>query len=315
LDIPVIDLGMASKWRWDAFWRLFTLLRGRRPTILHSWLFHANLPGRVLGRLAGVPVIICAEQTMAMEAEWRYFLNRKTSRLVDRVVAASANVRDFCIDHIGLPAGKVVVIHNSVEGIVSPPAARQAARQELGLPLDGPLTGTVSRLDPVKGVDYLLRAFAQVRDGQLVVIGDGPERTTLHALADGLGLTGRVHWAGYRSDVPKLLPALDIFVQPSLHEGLPNAVLEAMAAGLPVVATKVGGTPEAVLDGVTGVLVPARDPVALAEAITALHHDPDQRHRLGQAGVERVEQNFSVEHMARQTQALYDRMLTMKQIC
>lgn len=312
LGIPVTDLGMTAKWRWDAMWRLYRVLRRERPTILHTWLFHANLPGRVLGRLARVPIIICSERTMAMESEWRYRLNRWTIGLVDRVTAVSANVRHFCISHIGLPAEKLIVIYNGIELLEKPLASRQEVRAELALPPDTLAIGAVGRLDLVKGVNFLVQALSQVDGGHLAVIGDGTERAALEALADSLGMADRVHWAGHRRDVPRLLPAFDLFVQPSLHEGLPNTVLEAMAAGLPVIATAVGGTPEVVLDGVTGLLVPPRDPHALAEAITRLLDLPDLRRRMGQAGRKRVERHFSIEETVRQTEALYETLLLEK---
>jgi glycosyltransferase involved in cell wall biosynthesis len=310
--ISVTDLGMTAKWRWDALWRLYRLLRRERPTILHTWLFHANLPGRILGRLAGVPIIICSERTMAMESAWRYRANRWTIGLVDRVTAVSASVRDFCVSHIGLPADKLVVIPNGVELPEGPPASSEATRIELGLPPDGLVIGAVTRLDPVKGVDFLIRALVQVDEVILVIVGDGTERAALKVLADDLGVASRIHWAGHRCDVPNLLPAFDLFVQPSLHEGMPNTVLEAMAAGLPVVATAVGGTPDVVVDGVTGFLTAPYDPGGLAEAITNLLHKPDLRRRMGQAGKEHVEQYFGIKETVRQVETLYETLLHRK---
>jgi glycosyltransferase involved in cell wall biosynthesis len=307
LGIDVFDARMRHKADLSAMLRLYRHICRIRPAILHASLFHANLPGRVLGRLAGLPVVICSERTMAMEPEWRYRVNRWTIGLVDCVIAVSANVRDFCVSHIGLPAEKLVVIYNGVQVPASSSSPREA-RAELGLPSDGLVIGAVTRLDPVKGGDFLIRALVQV-DASLVIVGDGPERATLEALTGDLGLAGRVHWLGHRRDVPRLLPAFDLFVQPSLHEGLPNTVLEAMAAGLAVVATAVGGTPEVVLDGVTGLLVPPGNPDALAGAMATLLRDCDLRHTMGRAGRERVAEHFTVERMVRQTQTLYERLL------
>jgi sugar transferase (PEP-CTERM/EpsH1 system associated) len=310
LSIPVFDAQMRHKADLPALLRLYRHIRRSRPTILHTSLFHANLSGRVLGRLAGVPTVICSERTMAMEDAWRYRVNRWTIGLADRVIAVSANVRDFCVSHIGLPADKLVVIYNGVELPEEPTSSRQEARAELGLPGDGPVVGTVSRLNPVKGVDFLIQALAQMDDVTLVIIGDGPERAALEVLAGDLGVAGRIHWAGHRRDVPHLLPALDVFVQPSLHEGLPNTVLEAMAAGLPVVATAVGGTPEVVVDGLTGVLVPPRDSSALAGAVAMLLSDQNLRHGMGQAGRERVAKHFAARRMIEQTERLYEQLLS-----
>jgi glycosyltransferase involved in cell wall biosynthesis len=317
LGVAVFDAQMRHKADLLALLRLYRHICRTRSSILHTGLFHANLPGRVLGRLAGLtgiptPIVICSERTMAMESEWRYRVNRWTIGLVDCVIAVSANVRDFCISHIGLPAEKLVVIYNGVALPTDPLPSRREARTGLGLPHDGPVIGAVTRLDPVKGVDSLIRALAKVSGGILVIIGDGPERATLEALANDLGVAGRIRWVGHRRDVPCLLPALDVLVQPSLHEGLPNAILEAMAARLPVVATAVGGTPEVVVDGVTGMLVPPRDPQALAAAVTALLRDPDLRRKMGRAGREQVERRFSIEETVRRTEELYATLLQDK---
>lgn len=319
LGIDVFDAQMHHKVDLAAMWRLYRHIRRVRPAILHTSLFHANLPGRVLGRLAGLagtlaPIVICSERTMAMESEWRYRANRWTIGLVDRVTAVSANVRDFCVSHIGLPAEKLVVIPNGVDLPEGPLASSEAARAELGLPPDGPVIGAVTRLDPVKGMDFLIQALAAIDGTHLAVIGDGPERAPLEALAESLGVDARVHWAGHRRDVLHLLPGFDLFVQPSLHEGMPNTVLEAMVAGLPVAATAVGGTPEVVVDGVTGLLVPPRDPGGLAEAIATLLHNPDLRRTMGQAGRQRVAEHFTVKRMVEQTEEMYEQLLTEKGI-
>lgn len=314
LGIDVFDARMRHKTALPALLRLYRHIRRIRPAILHTSLFHANLPGRILGRLAGVPVVICSERTMAMESEWRYRLNRWTIGLVDRVTVVSINVRDFCVAHVGLPADKLVAIYNGVELPEESRSARQEARAELGLPLDGFVVGAVSRLDPIKGIDFLIKTLARVNDVILVVVGDGPELRALEMLAGDLGVAERICWAGYRRDVPRLLPAFDILVQSSLYEGLPNTVLEAMAAGLPVIATNVGGTSEAVVDGLTGVLVPPRDSSALAEAMVMLLSDQNLRHGMGKAGRERVVSHFAVRHMIEQTEQLYEQLLSDRNV-
>ena len=313
LGIPVTDLGMTAKWRLDAFWRLYRLLHRERPIILHTWMFHANIPGRVLGRLAGVPIIISSERTMGQESRWRYWLSHITDPLTDRVVCVSQQVADFVVARVGIPRRKTVVIPNGIDAHIFEhlPAKRQA-RAMLGLPLDSTLAGTVARLNPVKRLDVLLRAAASLDDVHIVIVGDGPERARLASLAQDLNVADRATFAGRQDNVPEWLAALDIFVLTSDWEGMPNAVLEAMAAGLPVVATAVGGTPEVVVDGVTGLLVPPRDPDALARAIVRLLRDPQLRQDMGRAGRERVERHFSVYKMVRATEALYDELLREK---
>jgi len=313
LGIPVTDLGMTARWRWDAFWRLYRLLRRERPTILHTWMFHANVPGRVLGRLAGVPIIISSERTMGQERRWRYWLNRITDPLTDRVVCVSQRVADFAARTIGISRAKLVVIPNGIPLENFEPGDRSRARTDLGISPTACVVGTVGRLQPVKGTSYLLEAFAHLAPGYaeaiLLLVGDGPQRTQLEEMAQRLGVSERVHFLGNRSDVCRLLQAMDVFVLASIWEGMPNAALEAMAVGLPVVATAVGGTPEAVADGETGLLVPSRDPDALAQAIARLLRDPELWRKMGQAGRRRVEQHFSVEQMVRRTESLYEELL------
>jgi glycosyltransferase involved in cell wall biosynthesis len=309
LDISVFDAHMRHRADFPALLPLYRRIRRARPVILHSSLFHANLLGRILGRLAGVLIVICSERTMAMESEWRYAINRWTIGLADRVTAVSNSVQDFCISHIGLPANKLTVIRNGVE---LPERSPYDARAELGLPPDSFVIGAVSRLYAVKGIQFLVQALAKTGAQRLVVIGEGPEKPALEILAERLGVADRIHWLGHRPNAPNLMPAFDLFVQPSLHEGMPNTVLEAMAAGLPVVATAVGGTPEVVVHGVTGLLVPPKHPDALSKAISALLEDRDLGRRMGRAGRERVVEHFSVGRMIRETEELYAHLLAEK---
>lgn len=178
LDIPVIDLGMTAKWRWDALLRLYRLLRRVRPAILHTWMFHANISGRISGRLAGIPIVISGERTMGMESRWRYWLNRTTDPLTDRVICVSQRVADFVEAHVGIPHNKIVVIPNGIDipgGIESPDPKRvlnrQQARQDLKLPADQVLVGTVARLEPVKRLDVLLHALTALPDVHALLVG------------------------------------------------------------------------------------------------------------------------------------------------
>jgi glycosyltransferase involved in cell wall biosynthesis len=310
LGCPVIDLGMTRKWRVDALWRFYRLLRDERPDILHTWLFHANLVGRIVGRLAKVPVVICSERTMGMESCWRYLLNRLTLFLADRVVCVSERVAVFCAHRIGLAPEKAVVIPNGVD--YPEPARlpeREAARRKLGLPTDGVWVGTVARFDPVKRLDVLLAALVALDDVRAVIVGYGPEEPRLKEMAKDLGLSDRVWFVGYRQDVWPWLAACDVFALSSDWEGMSNAVLEAMGAGLPVVATAVGGTPDVVVDGVTGLLVPRGDSGALAAALARLVREDGLRCRLGAAGQERAWSSFSAQQMIERTHALYTELV------
>ena len=313
----VINLDVQSKIDLRIIYRLFKLLRQERVQIIHSYLFHANLLARLVGKLAGVPIIVSSERTMEMEGQIRLLLNRLTSPLADRVIAVSQQVRDFATNRIGIPLEKLVVIHNGIE-ISEYQDEVDAARicEELRVDPAYTIVGTVSRLDEAKGIRYLLQALpwviAQHPKIIFLIVGDGSQRRALERLAHDLSIQSQVIFAGYRPDVAKMLAIMDVFVLPSLYEGFPNAVLEAMAMSKPVVATRVGGVPEAVEDGVTGLLVPPRDPEALAQAIIALLQDRERAKTMGRAGRERVERYFTVERMVQQTEALYEELIRDK---
>jgi glycosyltransferase involved in cell wall biosynthesis len=186
-------------------------------------------------------------------------------------------------------------------------------RQSLGIPLDAPVIGTVGRVSEVKRQDLLIRAFrlvlSRVPDAQLLLVGDGPWMGELRELTADLGLDDRVHFAGYQPRPEPYLQAMDVFALSSRSEGMPLAVLEAWAAGLPVVATRVGGLPELIDDGRTGVLVDFGDEHALAGALCDLIADPEFSRRLGEAGRNRVESLFSLRRMADEYQRHYVELL------
>ncbi len=318
LGVPVIDLGMQEdKRRLDAFWHLYRLLRQQKPDILHTWLFHANIPGRVTGRLAGVPVILSSERTMEMEGRTRRWLNRLTAPLADRILCVSQRVADFATQEIGLPGDRILVIPNGVDlSRYQDLPPDEQARQQFGLPTTGLLIGAVSRARPVKNLDVLLEAFALLKtswkegnpDLHLAIVGDGPLLPALQAQADRLKISPQVTFLGQQEDIPAFLASLDLFVLPSKFEGMPNAVLEAMAAGKPVIATAVGGVLEIITDGETGLLVPPDAPLPLAEAMQRLLEDEPLRQRLEAAGEQRVCQHFSLSSTTQLTAQLYEEL-------
>ena len=202
----------------------------------------------------------------------------------------------------GFPARRLGVIPNAVDPGVCPDAgARRAARAMLEISDSSFVVGTVARFDPVKDLGTLIDAFAQIvgglPDAALVLIGDGPERPTLEALAEARALTRLVRFPGMRSDARALMPALDVYVNCSVSEGTSLTIMEAMAAGLPVVATRVGGNPEVVADGITGVLVPPRSSSSLARAVQLLAADRALARRLGRAGRHRMEAEFAIDRV------------------
>jgi sugar transferase (PEP-CTERM/EpsH1 system associated) len=319
LDIPVTDLGMESKWRLDALLRLYRSLRYVRPTILHAWMFHANVIGRIVGRLAQVPIVITSRRNLDIGGRHREMLHRLTRRLDDCTIAVSELVRQAYIERAGVPEDHVITIYNGVDVERFP--LREAStsarvRTEFGIPLDAPLIGAVGRLHRQKDFASLLAALAKVRlhfrAVRLLLVGEGELRGGLEELAESLGLVDAVTFAGSRSNVAEILAALDVFVLPSLWEGMPNSVMEAMSVGLPVVATAVGGTTEVVVDGQTGILVPPQEPAQLAEAIIRVLRDAEFACELGRMGRERVTSQFQISETVRRTEALYEQLLARK---
>jgi len=211
---------------------------------------------------------------------------------------------------------RVHVIHNGIDpGRLPSAEERAAARRHLGIGDDRFVAMTVARLDPVKDLVGMLDAFARVRvhrpDARLVIVGDGPERQRLEQRAAKADLKGSIVMTGYRSNVRALLPAADLYASNSISEGVSITILEAMAAGLPVVATSVGGTPEVLPNGAGGMLVPARAPEKLAAAILALARDPGRRTTLGVDARRRLETAFTIDRMVGAYERLYRRHLEL----
>ena len=285
-------------------------LLGRR-TILHT---HTLVAGNVLGTLASPGPVL---RHLHIENHFRPAtepilrrLDNATARRCARLIAVSKDTRR-AYERQGYPPGRMEVVYNGVP----PPAARSNGnlRGELGVPEGAPLLGEIGRLCDVKGQRELIEAVSLLPDAWLVLVGadiesGGAFQRELERVAQRAGVRDRVVFTGHRDDAAQLLNELDVLVLPSWTEGLPVTVLEAMARGRAVVATPVGGTPEVVADGETGVLVPPRDPRALAEEIGRLLADPELRERMGRAGRERVARHFSEEAMTRRVLEIYDEL-------
>jgi glycosyltransferase involved in cell wall biosynthesis len=300
-----------------AVWEWLPLLRELpRVDVVHAHMLGSNCWGSVLGRLAGVPAIVAHEQTWSFRGgAIRKTLDREViGRLADRIVTVSEQDRTRMAELEGVPRDKIVLIHNSVTART--PTGHDV-RGELGIAPDAPVLLALAMLRRQKALDVLLAAMAILRSRfptlALVLAGgpdvDNPEADRLRMVTDELGLGGTVHMVGRRDDVGDLLAAADIGVLSSDYEGTPLAVLEYMQAGLPVVSTSVGGVPEFVTDGVDGLLVPARDPAALADALTRLLDDPRRRVEMGGRGRERMKTEFGHERAVERFVALYDELL------
>lgn len=238
--------------------QLTMAFRRFRPALLQTFLFHGNLIGRLAGRLARVPRIVSGIRVADRHNHWHGHLDRFTNALVDHNVCVSDGVAEFAISHSGLNAQKISVIPNGVD-FNRFAAAEPANLQQFGIPNGATTLITVGRLEEQKGIDILLRAASVVLTNSpsthFLIVGDGPDRQDLQSLAKRLGIANSVHFVGARDDVPGLLAASTVFVLPSRWEGMPNALLEAMSAGLPVIATAAEGSRDLVHTGRTGMLV------------------------------------------------------------
>ncbi len=314
--IPVATLGATGRLDVRVLPRLLRLIRRERPDVLHAFLFRANLLARVAGRLLRVPVVISSYHELELLRVPRYrLLDRWTARWSSAMSCCSDAVRTFILDRVGGAPARYVTIPFGVD----PDRFRDvpaADRRALGLPAEGPVIGTVCRLvEPTKGLSVLLRAFAQLTrerpetPARLLIVGEGPALEPLRRQAAALGIAPAVVFTGLQRDIPRLLPLMALFVLPSRYEGFGLAILEALAAGTPVVATAVGGIPEIVTHGKTGLLVPPGDPQALCRAMQAMLASPGWARSLGRQGREHVRSRFSIETMVWQHEALYARLI------
>lgn len=255
---------------WRATFGLVRLLQQKRPVLLQTFLFHAGLAGRVAARLARVPVVVCGIRVAERRSRWRLRLDCWTDWLVDRHVCVSQAVADFSQRESQLPARKLVVIPNGVD-VERFREAEPADLSRFDIPAGAKVLLTVGRLDPQKAPLELAHIFGNLAadhpEWHLLFVGDGPLRADLLRMIDAGGLRGRIHLAGWQADVPEIMRACDLFVLNSRWEGMPNVILEAAAAGLPVIATRSEGVAEIIESGVSGVLVEVDEPPAMRAAL------------------------------------------------
>ena len=323
--VPVTTIH--KRWKIDlrAYARLKRLIAAFRPELIHTWLFAANVYGRLAGRACGVARLVAAERCVDSWKGWlQLAIDRRLARFTTRIVANSPGVRDFYLAH-GLPEEQFEVIPNGV--VPAPPSAisRQQLLADLSLPDDARLIGLVGRLWPQKRVKDAIWAADLLKvirgDVYLLVIGDGPHRARLETFRDQVVIRDKVLFLGPRDDVPNLLPHFDVLWSASAFEGQSNTIMEAMAAGVPVVATDIPGTRDLIVHGTSGYLVPTEGrPAALATVNTSvakglakytnvLLDDPALARRIGEAGRRRMLDEFGVDRMVARYADLYRRLL------
>ena len=310
----VMPLGGPFNLQW--FRACLRLLRREQVALIHAHEFSAILCGWIVAMLAGVPLVATVH---GKNYFWEKLRRRVTYRLVSRygtMVAVSQDLKQFMCDTVGVQEQRVEVIYNGVA-----PAQMitdeevQTCKAALGISGCYPVLGVVGSLYPVKGHKFLLEAMPEILrrwpKAQLLVIGRGELDVVLKEQVEQLALGANVQFLGMRQDVPRLLFLMDVFILPSLSEGLSIALLEAMASGKPVVATRVGGNPEPIDHGRTGLLVQSEDAKDLAANLLKLLNDSGTMQQFGRQAAERVRQHFSMEQMADQYRDLYVRLLSV----
>ncbi|MCS6305653.1 MAG: glycosyltransferase family 4 protein [Nitrospira sp.] len=310
LGVETIIMPLSGPLHLGWFLNCLRLIRRERVALIHAHEFSAIVYGWIVSRLARIPFIGTIH---GKNYFWEKARRRAAYRIIARtatLVAVSEDLKRFVVERIGIPADRIKVIYNGVTP--SPPvndAEVERCRVELGIQAGDIVLGSVGSLYPVKGHTFLLDAMQAVLERfpntVLIIAGRGELEVPLKDQAKSLGIEQNIRLLGMRQDIPRLLALMDVFVLPSLSEGLSMALLEAMAAGKPVVATRVGGNPELVQQGHAGLLVPSQDAGGLADALIVLLGDPITLRRFGEAGAERVRKDFSTDHMAEQYRRLY----------
>jgi len=319
-DIPVTSLDIKRFWDLAGVFRLRRLLKNLRPDILHTFLFHANIVGRVAAVEVGVRAVICSVRVAERRFKWHLALDWLSSPLMDLEVCVSEGVRRFTETRAKIPKNKLTVIPNGLDPAefekkdLGPRAS--GFRNSLHLSPDASVILTIGRLERQKGISFFLQAAREVlrefSQAHFLIVGEGPDKAKLISLVRNLGIEKAVRFLGFRDDVPEIMAAADIFVLASLWEGMPNVVLEAMASGKPVVGTRVEGTDELVISGETGLLVPPADAKALARDIRRLLQEPVLARRMGQAARKRVKEHYTVQKMVERYAQLYRDILKSK---
>ena len=315
--VLVIELGLRHNADLSVIARLDRLWRSDPPDLLHTHHYHAGLIGRIVAHRSGIaPVVVHQHGAERARSTLRSLLDRATTIWVTRYVSPCHAVARVLATREHIQPSRIEVIYNGVDPspfVVHP--SRTTLPQGWPVPTGAKVVGSVGRLSPEKGQRWLLEALALLihkgQDLHAVLVGEGRSLRDLQNQAQHLGIADRVHFPGTQREVQDWLAHFDLFVLPSEWEGVSLALLEAMACGLPVIASNTGGTPEIVQDGETGLLVPPRDPKSLAGAMQRLLGDPFLRNQIGQSGRARVMESFSIQKTVSRLNQLYQGLLPL----
>lgn len=301
--------------RWNfpiSFMKLILILKNERPHIVHNYLFHADILGRIAATIMRVPIVISSLRNENIGGRLRERILGMTDFCVDKVTAVSQNVAKTHISKGTTRKDKISVIYNGLELSDDRPTDISSLRQNMHIGNDSFILLTIASLEIKKGHIFLLNTV-EILKGKgynimLIIVGEGRERNRLEEEIINKRLNNEVILTGEKNNISELLSMSNLFILPSIWEGLPNALLEAMAAGLPVIATRVGGVPEVITDNETGLLVESKDSGALAEAIERMIKDGPLRERLAQRAKACVKKNFDIKNTVIATEKLYEEL-------
>jgi glycosyltransferase involved in cell wall biosynthesis len=311
-----LDIDNPQKHKMKTLLMLKNILQTEKPDILHCHRHSASIFGVLAGITEKIRVISHVHGLHRTRSLQRRFTNWFILRRIDKIITVSESVRHDVIEtNWALDTSKVVTVKNCIDltMIDDIKISKTDARRKLGIS-DRVVFGTVGRLVPTKGQTYLIEAFSRIQekipDSRLMIVGDGPLLNKLTKQAEELKISSKVFFTGYRDDVLEIIRGIDVFVLPSLAEGLSIALLEAMASRLPIIASNVGGIPEVFSDSHCGRLVPPKDVAALTAAMIEIDMlDDDQKRGLGKEGRKKIEEEFTADVMVRQIQEIYESVL------
>jgi len=292
-----------------ALFKLLGILQNIKPHIIHSFLFRANIIARLAGRLAGVPIIISSIRVLEAGKRYKHLIDRLTAAMVDKYIAVSEAVRLFTLSQVHLPENKIVTIYNGIDCSGAPEKAPEP------LMVDSACCNIIfaGRFEQQKGHAVFIKALKQVKQQhanlKAYLFGEGPDEQHIRDMVVREGLAEHIIFMGVVDNIMPYMQQMNMCVLPSLWEGLPNVLLEAMAARCPIVATRIPGVDEIVLDGQTGILCEPGNASALAEALLRLIQNPELARAVAAAGRLRVEQRFSLETTVRDTVGVYEQLL------
>ena len=319
MGIEVIYLNSKARlYNIPLIWRIARILRNKKPDILHTSLFYANFFGRLAALIAKPAVIITEEHSMHVEKRFYHvLLDRWLSNMTDKIRVCARSVLDFTSRQEGIPKEKFYLIYNAIDTErFNIYCTKNDARKLAGFAVDDFLIGSVGSLIPLKGHRFLIEAVScivsEIPRLKLVIAGEGKCRDELSALAEAKGISEKIVFLGVRKDIPQLMKMMDLFVFPSLQEGFPCAVIEAMYMGLPVIASNISGIPEVITSGNNGILVEPGNAQTIGENILTLYRDENLRNRLGREAKAKIESAYLPFHYIKRLEALYDELVSKK---